>query len=329
MTEEKTSDGWGAPPPSPRREPAAGEGRDVLERLAFAALEEQRRTRRWNIFFRLFYGALILLFILLSVDWRAPKLASRYSALVELDGVIAADSLANADNVVAGLRAAFEDKGTVGVILRANSPGGSPVQAAYIYDEIKRLRNKYPDKPIYAVIGDVCASGCYYAVAAADKIYAARASLVGSIGVLMDGFGFVETLKKLGIERRLLTAGEHKGFLDPFSPLKPAERRHAQQLLERIHRQFIEAVRAGRGAALKENRELFSGLYWTGEQALEYGLVDELGNASYVAREVIGAEDIVDFTYREPFLERFARQLGTAIAERLGAELVGRAPGLR
>jgi protease-4 len=329
MTEEKTSDGWGAPPPSPRREPAAGEGRDVLERLAFAALEEQRRTRRWNIFFRLFYGALILLFILLSVDWRAPKLASRYSALVELDGVIAADSLANADNVVAGLRAAFEDKGTVGVILRANSPGGSPVQAAYIYDEIKRLRNKYPDKPIYAVIGDVCASGCYYAVAAADKIYAARASLVGSIGVLMDGFGFVETLKKLGIERRLLTAGEHKGFLDPFSPLKPAERRHAQQLLERIHRQFIEAVRAGRGAALKENRELFSGLYWTGEQALEYGLVDELGSASYVAREVIGAEDIVDFTYREPFLERFARQLGTAIAERLGAELVGRAPGLR
>jgi protease-4 len=329
MTEEKTSDGWGAPPPSPRREPAAGEGRDVLERLAFAALEEQRRTRRWNIFFRLFYGALILLFILLSVDWRAPKLASRYSALVELDGVIAADSLANADNVVAGLRAAFEDKGTVGVILRANSPGGSPVQAAYIYDEIKRLRNKYPDKPIYAVIGDVCASGCYYAVAAADKIYAARASLVGSIGVLMDGFGFVETLKKLGIERRLLTAGEHKGFLDPFSPLKPAERRHAQQLLERIHRQFIEAVRAGRGAALKENRELFSGLYWTGEQALEYGLVDELGSASYVAREVIGAEDIVDFTYREPFLERFARQLGTAIAERLGAELVGRGPGLR
>jgi protease-4 len=329
MTEEKTSDGWGAPPPSPRREPAAGEGRDVLERLAFAALEEQRRTRRWNIFFRLFYSALILFFILLSVDWRAPKLASRYSALVELDGVIAADSLANADNVVAGLRAAFEDKGTVGVILRANSPGGSPVQAAYIYDEIKRLRNKYPDKPIYAVIGDVCASGCYYAVAAADKIYAARASLVGSIGVLMDGFGFVETLKKLGIERRLLTAGEHKGFLDPFSPLKPAERRHAQQLLERIHRQFIEAVRAGRGAALKENRELFSGLYWTGEQALEYGLVDELGSASYVAREVIGAEDIVDFTYREPFLERFARQLGTAIAERLGAELVGRGPGLR
>ncbi len=334
MAEEKTPQGWGTTE-APQREPSAsaaaegsGEGREVLERLAFAALEEQRRARRWGIFFKFFYGVLFLLFILLSVDWHAPRLAKRYSALVDLEGVIEPDGPASADNVIAGLRAAFADKGTVGVILRANSPGGSPVQAAYIYDEIKRLRDKYPDKPIYAVIGDVCASGCYYAVAAADKIYAARASLVGSIGVLMDGFGFVETLKKLGVERRLLTAGEHKGFLDPFSPLKPAERRHAQQLLERIHRQFIEAVRAGRGEALKESRELFSGLYWTGEQALEYGLVDELGSASYVAREVVGAEEIVDFTYRQAFLERFTRQLGSAIAERLGTELLGRTPAM-
>lgn len=325
MNEEKTQTPSAT---ADARGPGSGE-RDVLERLAFAALEEQRRARRWSIFFKFFYGTLFLLFILLSVNWGMPRFGARYSALVELEGTIAPDSLANADNVIAGLRAAFRDKGTAGVILRANSPGGSPVQAAYIYDEIKRLRAEYPDTPLYAVISDVCASGCYYAVAAADKIYAARGSLVGSIGVLLDSFGFVDTLKKLGAERRLLTAGEHKGFLDPFSPMKPAERRHAQQLLERIHRQFIQAVREGRGKALKENKQLFSGLYWTGEQALEYGLVDELGSASYVAREVIGAEDIVDFTYREAFFERFARQLGTAIAERLGTEWLGPRPVLK
>ncbi len=325
MNEEKTQTPSTA---ADSRRPNSGE-RDVLERLVFATLEEQRRARRWSIFFKLFYGVLFLLFILLSVDWSAPRLGARYSALVELEGTIAPGSPANADSVIAGLRAAFEDKGTAGVILRANSPGGSPVQAAYIYDEIKRLRAKYPDTPLYAVISDVCASGCYYVVAAADKIYAARGSLVGSIGVLLDGFGFVDTLKKLGVERRLLTAGEHKGFLDPFSPMKPAERHHAQQLLDRIHRQFIQAVREGRGKALKESERLFSGLYWTGEQALEYGLVDELGSALYVAREVIGAEDIVDFTYREPFFERFARQLGAAIGERLGTELTVSTPHLR
>ena len=214
-------------------------------------------------------------------------------------------------------------------MLRANSPGGSPVQAGYIYDEILRLREKYPKIPLYAVIGDVCASGCYYAVAAADKIYADKASIVGSIGVLMNGFGFTDTMKKLGVERRLLTAGEHKGFLDPFSNMKPEDRAHAQKLLNRIHQQFIERVREGRGEALKESKDMFSGLFWTGEDALTMGLVDEFGNASHVAREVIGAEEIVDFSQRENVFDRFARRLGTTMAETFGAQIFGRTPILK
>ena len=218
---------------------------------------------------------------------------------------------------------------TAGVILRANSPGGSPVQAGYINDEIRRLRAKYPKIPIYAVIGDVCASGCYYAVAGTDKIYADKASIVGSIGVLMNGFGFVDTLKKLGVERRLMTAGDHKGFLDPFQPVKPGEAKYAQQLLDEIHRQFIDTVRQGRGKALKETPDMYSGLFWTGEDAVKLGLVDNLGDASYVAREVIGAEDIVDYTYRENVFDRFARRIGTTMAKTLSAEFLGRTPVLK
>jgi protease-4 len=314
---------------------ASGSGPDwerkVLERLAFAALEEQRKARRWGIFFKLFFAAyLVLILILMQSDGIGGKaLASRYTALVDLDGPIATDSLASADNVISGLRAAFEEKGTAGVVLRANSPGGSPVQAAYINDEIRRLRAKHPKIPVYAVIGDVCASGCYYAVVAADRIYADRASAVGSIGVLMDGFGLVDTLKKLGVERRLLTAGEHKGFLDPFSPMRPGERAHAQKILNEIHQQFIARVREGRGKALKESRDMFSGLFWTGEEALKMGLVDEIGSAGFVAREVIGAEEIVDFTYRENLFDRFARSFGVAMARTLGTELLGRTPSLR
>jgi len=203
------------------------------------------------------------------------------------------------------------------------------VQAGYINDEIKRLRAKYPRIPIYAVIGDVCASGCYYAVAAADKIYADKASVVGSIGVLMNGFGFVDTMKKVGVERRLMTAGEHKGFLDPFGPVKPAEAKHAQLMLDEIHQQFINTVRQGRGKTLKETRDMFSGLFWTGEEAIKMGLVDSLGGASYVAREVIGAEEIVDYTYRENVFDRFARRLGTAMAQTIGTDLLGRTPVLK
>src|SRR3990172_7581436 len=305
--------------------------RGVLERLALATLDEQRRARRWGIFFKLFFAAyLVVVLVMLVGDQRAGKsLASRYTALVELDGPIAPDGQASADNVITGLRAAFEAKNTVGIVLRANSPGGSPVQAGYIYDEILRLREKYPKTPLYAVIGDVCASGCYYAAAAADKIYADKASIVGSIGVLMNGFGFVDTMKKLGVERRLLTAGEHKGFLDPFGPVKPAETKHAQALLDQIHQQFIDTVRQGRGKALKETRDMYSGLFWTGGDAVKLGLVDELGSASYVAREGIGAEEIVDYTYRENGFYRFAPRIGTAMAQTMNAGVLGRAPLLK
>jgi protease-4 len=305
--------------------------RDLLERLAFAALTEQRRARRWGIFFKLFFAAYLVLILMLaqSDSWSGKALTTNHTALVDVEGVISADSLANADNVISGLRAAFENKSTQGIVLRANSPGGSPVQAGYINDEIKRLRAKYPRIPIYAVIGDMCASGCYYVVAAADKIYADKASIVGSIGVLMNGFGFVDTMKKVGVERRLMTAGEHKGFLDPFGPVKPAETKYAQQMLDEIHQQFIETVRQGRGKALKETKDMFSGLFWTGEEAIKMGLVDSLGGASYVAREVIGAEDIVDYTYRENVFDRFARRLGTAMAQTIGTDLLSRTPVLK
>ncbi|MHB8741734.1 MAG: S49 family peptidase [Sulfuricaulis sp.] len=300
--------------------------RDLLERLAFASLTEQRRARRWKVFFRFFFVAAFLLVVVLSQsdDWSNKSLMTRHTALVDLDGEISADSMASADNVISGLRAAFASTSTVGVILRANSPGGSPVQAGYINDEIKRLRAKYPKIPVYAVIGDMCASGCYYVVVAADKIYADKASIVGSIGVLMNGFGFVDTLKKFGIERRLMTSGEHKGFLDPFQPVKPDEAKYAQGLLDQIHQQFIDVVRQGRGKALKETKDMFSGLFWTGDEAVKLGLVDGLGSTTYVARHVIGADDIVDFTYRENVFDRFARRIGTAMAQTLDAQILGR-----
>jgi protease-4 len=305
--------------------------RELLEKLAFASLEESRTARRWGLFFKIFIAVylVILLLIMQSGTWGEKALASRYTALVELDGEISAESNANADNIIRGLRDAFGDKAAVGVILHANSPGGSPVQSAYIYDEILRLREKHPDKPLYAVIGDMCASGCYYAVAAADRIYANPASIVGSIGVLMDGFGFVDGMKKLGIERRLLTAGENKGILDPFSPLDPMARRHTQKLLDDIHMQFIGAVKQGRGDALKPNKEIFSGLFWTGAKAKELGLVDEFGSAGSVAREVIGAEEIMDYTVRENLLHRLAERIGMAMGRSVASELRLSGSGLR
>lgn len=315
--------------------PKTGWEQTLLERLAFASLTEQRRARRWSIFFRLFFGTLLVILVVtfgsavISLNQMGRGFAAHYTGLVDLDGTIAADSQASADNIIAGLRSAFEDSATVGVIVRANSPGGSPVQSGYIYDEIKRLRAKYPKKPLYGVVTDVCASGCYYALAAADKIYVDRASVVGSIGVLMNGFGFVETLKKLGVERRLLTAGEHKGILDPFSPMSSFDRQYAQKMLDRIHRQFIERVRAGRGQHLKETKDMFSGLFWTGDEAIQLGLVDALGSPSYVAREVIGAEEIVDFTQHENVFDRFARRIGSEAANVLGSQIFGRVPRMK
>ncbi len=297
--------------------------RDVVNRLAFAALNEQRRARRWNIFFKsLFFIYLFVLLFYVPMEWGDTTITTgKHTALVELDGVIAANTPANADNLVSSLRRAFKDEDTAGIILRINSPGGSPVQAGYVYDEIKRLRGKYPNIKLYAVVTDICASGGYYIAAAADEIYADKASIVGSIGVLMDGFGFVDTLKKAGVERRLMTAGEHKGILDPFSPLKTDEVRHVQGLLDGIHQQFIDAVKAGRGDRLADNPDIFSGLFWNGEEGVKLGLVDGLGSSSYVAREIIGAEKIVDFTARPDYFERFADRIGAAMATVIGENL--------
>jgi len=297
----------------------------VINKLAFAAVNEQKRARRWGIFFKtlLFvYLAVILYLYTPDVDMTAAG-TGKHTALVELTGVIAADKEANADDVVAGLRDAFENKNAAGVILRINSPGGSPVQAGYINDEIGRLRQEYPDTPFYVVISDICASGGYYVAAAADKIYADKASIVGSIGVRMDGFGFVDAMQKLGVERRLLTAGEHKGFLDPFQPTQQADIDQVQKLLDDIHQQFIDVVKAGRGDKLKDDPDLFSGYVWTGEQAITLGLVDELGSTGYVAREVIGEETIVDYTQTEDWLTKFGKRFGTALGRGVGEVLEG------
>jgi protease-4 len=299
--------------------------RKVIRELAHAALTEQRRARRWGIFFKSLTFIYLFVLLLIGLGWLGAKEAARvgkHSALVELNGVIAADSMASADNVVSGLQDAFEDRNTQGVILRINSPGGSPVQADSINAEIRRLRSKYPGTPLYAVVEDVCASGGYYVAVAADKIFVSKSSIVGSIGVLMDGFGFTGTMEKLGVERRLLTAGANKGFLDPFSPLDADQRRHAERMLGEIHQQFIQVVREGRGQRLVEHADTFSGLIWTGERSVELGLADAIGDAAFVAREVIKAENIVDFTPRENLAERLAKRFGAAVGEamiRLGA----------
>ena len=297
--------------------------RDLINRLAFASLIEHRRARRWSMAFKiavLVYLVIVTL-VYIPVGLFPESKTGKHTALVDVQGVISDGSDASADLVVGGLRAAFEDDDTAGVIVRINSPGGSPVQAGYINDEIVRLREKYPKVPLYAVITDICASGGYYVAAAADKIYADKSSVVGSIGVLMNGFGFVDAMEKLGVERRLLTAGEHKALLDPFSPENPQDVAHVQKLLDRIHQQFIDTVKRGRGDRLKDDPKLFSGLIWTGEQSIELGLVDALGSSGYVAREVIGAEDIVDFTPKRGYLDLLADRLGTAMGRAIGARL--------
>jgi len=292
----------------------------LVNQIAREFLAEQRTSRRWGIFFKLL-GAFCLFLILLVYVSQNEELntlnTSRHSALVDISGVIAADSQASADNIISGLRAAYRNRNIAGIILRIDSPGGSPVQAGYVYDEIKRLRKIHPETPLYAVIVDTCASGGYYIAVAADKIFADKASLVGSIGVIMSGFGYVEAMDKLGIERRLLHAGDNKGFMDSFSPLSEQDRQHADALLDGIYQQFMGVVKEGRGDRLKDDAIIFSGLVWTGEQSLELGLVDELGSAAYVAREVIGAEEIVDYTYQENYLDRLARGIGTSVAEKM------------
>jgi protease-4 len=289
--------------------------RGVLEKLAFAALTEQRAARRWRIFIRLawltFFASVA--WVLFSRDMAATASKSApHTAVVEIKGEIAAGSDASAEYVVAAMRSAFEDEGSQAVVLLINSPGGSPVQAGMINDEIVRLKEKH-GKPVYAVVEETCASAAYYIAVAADDIYVDKASIVGSIGVLMDSFGFTGIMEKLGVERRLMTAGENKGILDPFSPQSDKQRAYAQSMLDQIHQQFITVVKAGRGDRLKTTDETFSGLFWTGQQAIEIGLADKLGSLDYVAREVVKAEDIIDYTRHENVAERLAKRFGAAM----------------
>jgi protease-4 len=311
----------------------AGESweREVLQKVALAAITEQRRARYWGIFFKVLLFIYLFALLFIGLGWWSKKESApdKLTAMVELRGVIAANSPASADNVIAGLQDAFKDKRTRGVILRINSPGGSPVEAGRINDEIRRLRKKYPKVPLYAVVEDICASGGYYVAVAADRIYLDKASIIGSIGVLMDGFGFTGAMKKLGIERRLLAAGKNKGFLDPFSPIRESQKAHAEEMLKQIHEQFINVVRQGRGDRLKETPDMFSGLLWVGPKTIEMGLADALGDIDYVAREVIKAEDIVDFTPHENVAERLAKRFGAGVAEALAGFGLGSSVKLR
>lgn len=298
--------------------------RKTLEQLASDLVVERRRARRWSIFFRLtgITLAVIALVGLLALVGLSGKVClDQCTAVVHVEGEIERDGRANAEDVITGLKAAYESPQVKGVLVVINSPGGSPVQAGQIHDEIRRLRARHPDKPLHAVVEELAASGGYYIAAAADRIYVDKASIVGSIGVIMQGFGAVEALDKVGIERRVIAAGKDKAFLDPFLPLEPDDVAHIKGMLADVHRQFIDAVRSGRGARLNESADIFSGLVWTGQKAIELGLADELGSVDYVAREVFKAKEVVDFTPDERIAERIARRFGTTLARWVGAEL--------
>ncbi len=304
--------------PSAARAASSAPGRyeHVIEQFAHDYLRDRRSDRRWKTFFRLVWVSVLLLAIwsMFSTKHHGGATTGPHTALVEVRGEIAPDTEASAELINAALKAAFEDPGSQAVVLRINSPGGSPVQAGIVNDELKRLKALHKKK-VYAVVEEICASGAYYIAAGADEIYVDKASVVGSIGVLMDGFGFTEVMKKVGVERRLMTAGENKGMLDPFSPVTPKQQAYAQAMLDQIHQQFIAVVREGRGARLKETPEMFSGLFWNGEQAIGLGLADGTGNLDYVAREVVKAEDVVDYTPRDNVAERIAKRFGAAMGE--------------
>ncbi|MDD4905007.1 MAG: S49 family peptidase [Methylobacter tundripaludum] len=305
----------------------SGWEREVIEKLALAAITEQTRARRWGVFFKsLMFVYLIAVFGVAMY----PKLkqdigvdSKDHTAVIDVVGMIAEGKDANADSIIESLRNAVKDKHTKGIILHANSPGGSPVQSSYVYEEIRKIKKEHPELPIYAVVSDICASGCYFIVSASDKIFVNPSSLVGSIGVLMDGFGFVDGMQKLGVERRLFTAGAHKAMLDPFSPSKEDETQYIQGLLNQVHQQFIGAVKAGRGDRLKENPDMFSGLVWTGEEGVKLGIVDGVGNQDYVAKELIGAETQVDFSRQEHLLDKIAGKLGASFGQAIGSMVQG------
>lgn len=301
--------------------------RSVLEKVALKAIEEQRRARQWSTLFKLLWFTVAFLVLASFMGWIGPSgkdeesaSPGKHTAVVDVEGIIGIEDEASAERLIKGLNRAFKDSNTAGVIVRINSPGGSPVQAGYVNDEIRRLRRKHPDIPVHAVVQDLCASGGYYIAVAADRIYVDKASLVGSIGVIMGSFGFVGTLEKLGMERRSYTAGGNKDFLDPFQPENPAHREHARAMLGEIHEQFIKVVREGRGGRLKESPEIFSGLVWTGEKSVELGIADALGSAEYVAREVIKAEKLVEFTVEESYFEALSRRLGATFGATFARE---------
>lgn len=293
--------------------------RAVVEKLAFSALGEQRATRRWGIFFKsltfLYLTGLLLMVLYPKLHLGESSSDLEHTAVVDLVGVIAEDKEANAKAIIEGLRDAVKDKKTKGIILHANSPGGSPVQSWDVYDEIRNIKKEHPQLPIITVVSDICASGCYYIAAASDKIYVNQASMIGSIGVLMDGFGFVNVMEKLGVERRLLTAGAHKAMLDPFSPAKESETAYVNGMLTEVHQQFIKAVKDGRGDRLKEFPDMFSGLVWSGEASLKIGIADAYGNDDYVAKEIIGAKKLVNFTQQEMLIDRLASKIGASFGQ--------------
>lgn len=305
--------GPAAPAPQPSQPPYS-----ALEKLAQQLLAEQRASRRWRMVFRIgvLLVALVGIAMLFDAHWGGKPVSTRHTALVEITGTIDADSsAASVDTIVPALQEAFGDQGSVGVVLRMNSPGGSPVQSAIVNDEITRLRKLHPDKPVVAVVEDMCASGCYYIAAAADAIYVSQGSIVGSIGVLMSSFGFTGLMDKLGIERRLMTAGSNKAMMDPFRPQDPKHKAFTQSLLDEIHQQFIAAVKAGRGDRLAKSPEIFSGLFWTGSRAIKLGLADGLGTVDSVARDVLKAEDVIDYTVREGLSDRVLKKFGAAVGE--------------
>lgn len=295
--------------------------RETLEKVLMASVIEQKKARHWSIFFKL----ILIVYIGIGL-WQFARpfgqkgmleTQKKHTAIVDVAGMIAPGQPANADSIIEGLRDAADDANTQGIILRMNTPGGSPVQSAAVYDEIRRIKSKKPALPIYAVVSDMCTSGGYYIAAATDKIYVNSASMVGSIGVIMGNFGFVDAINKLGIERRVMTAGAHKAILDPFSPVDPVAKNHMQAVLNEVHQQFIDAVKQGRGDRLKETPELFSGLVWTGAKGVEMGLVDELGDVRHVAEDVIGAKKMVNFTPEENWMDRVSHRLGTSMGTAL------------
>jgi protease-4 len=299
--------------------------RQALEHLLLENLKETRKARRWKAVFRILTLIIFIGAILAVFDFRLPGRGmgtEKHTALVTLEGEISSSSMANALDINSSLTAAFENENSVGVVLRINSPGGSPVQAGMINDEIHRLRKLYPSKPFYVVVEDICASGGYYVAVAGDQILVDKASLVGSIGVIMEGFGFTGLMEKLGVTRRMIAAGSNKGMMDPFSKENPKQVEMIKNMIDEIHQQFIAVVKAGRGDRLKETPEMFSGRVWNGEQAIQIGLVDGYGTVDSVAREVFKAPDILDYTMKENFAERVAKRFGAEVGAAAGKALI-------